>query len=103
MAIINRYCATEGILPSACKVGKMTWEGVHVILDAEKYDSDPGIGPSKCLFVPETVKKQLLSWDRNLKFTCHPCSLLPRNTLCSPICLAIFGNSLQKSHIMCYK
>lgn len=49
----------------------MTWEIEQVILYAQKDDPDPGTGSRNCLFVPEIVKKQVLSWVHNLKLTCH--------------------------------
>lgn len=49
------------ILPSSCIAGVKDLETEHVICNAQGTEPNPGMGPQNCLFVPESVKKQVLN------------------------------------------
>lgn len=39
---------------------------------AQAQKSDPGGRPANCLFVPSTVRFQVLQWGHSSHLTCHP-------------------------------
>lgn len=60
------------ILPSECIVGAATWEIESVVQEAQRGESVPEGGPADRLFVPRTVRSQVLQWGHSSKLTCHP-------------------------------
>ena len=69
-------------LPSPSMVADATWEVETLILEAQCSHPDPGNGPPKTLFVPESAMSQVLQWGHS-KLTCHPG--LPRTSALYPI------------------
>lgn len=39
---------------------------------AQQEDPDPGFGPKDCLFVPTSIRSQVLQWGSSSKLICHP-------------------------------
>lgn len=60
------------ILPASCSIGTVTWEIESQIKEAQKTEPDPGTGPPGQLFVPSSVRSQVLQWAHAARFTCHP-------------------------------
>ena len=76
---------TGPILPTSCiiadttevpsapyLVGSVQWEIERVVRNAQLSQPDPGGGPRNTLFVPESVRTQVLQWGHCSKLTCHP-------------------------------
>lgn len=62
----------EPILPRACFVSTLTWEIESLVRQAQAQQPDPGNGPPNNLFVPDSVRSQVLQWAHTSRFTCHP-------------------------------
>lgn len=62
----------EPILSPACVVAAVSWEIKNIIKDAQKTQPDPGLGPPDRLFVPDSVRSEVLQWVHTSRFTCHP-------------------------------
>lgn len=62
----------ETILPSSCVIASVTWEIESRVLQAQGHDPDPGTGPNNCLFVPDSVRSDVLQWAHSTRLTCHP-------------------------------
>lgn len=60
----------ESILPPTSTVGKVTWDIVKVVQEAHQRGPDPGTSDS--LFVPISVKGQVLDLVHTSMLTCHP-------------------------------
>lgn len=48
------------ILPASCSIGAVTWEIESQINEAQKTELDSGTGPPGQLFVPSSVRSQVL-------------------------------------------
>lgn len=65
--------AEHSEVPSAtCLVGSVHWEIEREVRNAQQTQPDPGNGPHNCLFVPDSVRTQVLQWGHSSKLTCHP-------------------------------
>ncbi len=42
------------------------------MLEAQHTQPDPGNGPPNCVFVPDSVRSQVLQWGHSSRFACHP-------------------------------
>lgn len=62
----------ETILPASRFIRSAVWDIERVVLSAQQQDPDPGSGPKDSLFVPASVKAQVLQWGHSSKLTCHP-------------------------------
>ena len=62
----------EPILSKACLVSTLTWEIESLVRQAQAQQPDPGNGPPNNLFVPDSVRSQVLQWAHTSRFTCHP-------------------------------
>lgn len=62
----------ENILPLSCVVAALTWEIERTITRALQTEPDPGNGPPNRLFVPESVRSEVLQWVHTSRFACHP-------------------------------
>lgn len=60
------------ILPSTCVVAAAHWEIENLVREAQHIQPDPGNGPQNRLFVPDSVRSQVLQWGHSSKLTCHP-------------------------------
>ena len=48
------------------------WEIETLIREAQLTEPDPGIGPTNRIFVPVSVRSQVLQWVHTSRFACHP-------------------------------
>ena len=53
-------------------VALVRWEIEATIRRAQAQEPDPGGGPANRLFVPTTVRSQVLQWGHSSRLTCHP-------------------------------
>ena len=60
------------ILPPGCVVASLTWEIEDVVRKAQRQQPNPGTGPENKIFVPDSVRSQVLLWAHTSKFACHP-------------------------------
>ena len=60
------------ILPSGRFIAQLSWGIEKVVRDAQLLQPDPGNGPANCLFVPDSVRSQVLQWIHTSPFACHP-------------------------------
>lgn len=58
--------------PPSCVIGGITWEIESLIHEAQRTEPDPGTGPPGRLFVPVSVRSQVLQWAHTARFSCHP-------------------------------
>uniref|UniRef100_A0A3Q2W0Y3 Gypsy retrotransposon integrase-like protein 1 n=1 Tax=Haplochromis burtoni TaxID=8153 RepID=A0A3Q2W0Y3_HAPBU len=77
-ALSRQFTASEDatrdspILPPTCVIGVLTWEIESAIREAQQTEPDPGTGPPGLLYVPSSVRSQVLHWAHIARFTCHP-------------------------------
>ena len=69
---LNRSPAMDTILPPARVVGVVTWGVESAVRMAQRAQPDPGGGPRNCLFIPTTVRSQVLQWGHASRLSCHP-------------------------------
>lgn len=62
----------DTILPAALVVGTLTWEVEAAVREAQREEPDPGTGPANRMFVPVSVRSQVLQWGHVSRFACHP-------------------------------
>ena len=62
----------ESILSDERVVAALTWGIERIVQDAQRQDPDPGNGPVNRLFVPTSVRSQVLQWAHTSRFSCHP-------------------------------
>lgn len=62
----------DTILPLTKVLGAITWEIESVIKQAQQTEPDPGNGPPNRLFVPNSVRSQVIQWGHTSRFSCHP-------------------------------
>ena len=62
----------ETIVPPSCVVASVTWEIRSIVQEAQQTEPDPGNGPPNRLFVPKSVRSQVLCWGHTGRFACHP-------------------------------
>uniref|UniRef100_A0A672F8Z2 Gypsy retrotransposon integrase-like protein 1 n=1 Tax=Salarias fasciatus TaxID=181472 RepID=A0A672F8Z2_SALFA len=63
---------TASILPKTCILASLTWEIEGQVRDALNQHPDPGNGPPGTLFVPDSVRSQVLQWAHSSRIFCHP-------------------------------
>ena len=64
--------AANTILPPARVVGVVTWGVELVVRMAQRTQHDPGGGPRNHLFVPPSVRGQVLQWGHSSRLACRP-------------------------------
>ncbi len=64
--------APEGILPSACVVGAITWPVEDKVKQANSQIPAPSACPNNCLFVPANLRSEVLQWAHSSPLACHP-------------------------------
>ena len=62
----------DTIIPATRVVGAVTWEIENSVRNAQRDQPDPGNGPDNRLFVPDSVRSQVLLWAHASRFACHP-------------------------------
>ena len=68
----NRSPAVDTILSPAWVVGVITWGVESAVRMAQPAQPDSGRGPRNCLFVPTSVRSQVLQWGHASQLSCHP-------------------------------
>ena len=69
----NTPASPDTILsPSCLKVAAVTWEMESLVWEAQVTEPDPGNGPPNRLFVPSSVRSQVMVWGHTSRFACHP-------------------------------
>ena len=63
---------SDTILPPARVVGVVTWGVESAVRMAQRTQPDPGRGPRNRLFVPPSVRGQVLQWGHSSRLACHP-------------------------------
>ena len=63
---------SDTILPAALVVATLTWEVESAVREAQLEEPDPGTGPANRMFVPVSVRSQVLQWGHVSRFACHP-------------------------------
>lgn len=53
------------ILHRSCVVASLTWEIESQVCRAHAQQPEPGNGPPHSLFVPDTVRSQVLQWEHS--------------------------------------
>ena len=66
------HAEPETIVPQSCIIAALTWEVEATVRQAQITQPDPGTGPPNCLFVPDSVRSQVLQWAHSSRLTCHP-------------------------------
>jgi len=62
----------EPILPPSCVIGAVTMDIEGVVRQAQRTQPDPGNGPPRRLFVPDSVRSRVLQWGHASRVACHP-------------------------------
>lgn len=62
----------ETIMPSSCIVAAVFWEIESRVRQAQLNQPDPRKGPCKAMFVPDSVRSDVLQWAHSTHLTCHP-------------------------------
>lgn len=62
----------ELILPPSSLLATVMWGVEALVQKAQQSHPDPGGGPLNRLFVPDTVRSQVLQWGHSSKLTFHP-------------------------------
>lgn len=59
-------------MPPTCSIATVTCDIEEIVRQAQPQQADPGNGPPNRLFVPESVRSQVLQWAHSSPLTCHP-------------------------------
>lgn len=62
----------DHILPTERIVAHFSWGIERTVREAQRQQPDPGNGPLNLLFVPDSVRSQVLQWAHTSRFACHP-------------------------------
>ncbi|KAJ8333610.1 hypothetical protein SKAU_G00416180 [Synaphobranchus kaupii] len=62
----------ESILPASCFVAAVSWEIEGIVKAAQASQPDPRNNPNSSLFVPDSVRSQVLEWVHASRLACHP-------------------------------
>lgn len=62
----------DTILPTSISVASLTWEVEERVKAALEDQPDPSSCPPDCLFVPQTLRSDVLQWAHSSRLTCHP-------------------------------
>ncbi|KAG5830260.1 hypothetical protein ANANG_G00308310, partial [Anguilla anguilla] len=62
----------ETILPANCLVAAVGWEVESAVRRALQREPPPSNVPPNLLFVPKSVRSQVLQWGHSSQLTCHP-------------------------------
>ncbi|KAJ8381441.1 hypothetical protein SKAU_G00022190 [Synaphobranchus kaupii] len=62
----------EPILPASCFVAAVSWEIEGIVKVAQASQPDPRNNPNSSLFVPDSVRSQVLEWVHASRLACHP-------------------------------
>ncbi|KAJ8356966.1 hypothetical protein SKAU_G00197600 [Synaphobranchus kaupii] len=62
----------EPILPASCMVAAVSWRIEEIVRSAQTSHPDPRNNPNPSLFVPDSVRSQVLEWVHASCLACHP-------------------------------
>ena len=62
----------EGILSSACVIGAVTWEVENKVKRSHTEHPTPSACPENRLFVPDSLRSEVLQWGHSSRLACHP-------------------------------
>ena len=68
----SEFTKSSPIVPPSCVIGAARWAIESRVREAQATAPDPGTGPPNRLFVPETVRSEVLQWGHSSRLTCHP-------------------------------
>ncbi len=71
-AKVSREDAPCPIIPAARIVAPVRWALETTVRQAQTRESDPGGGPENRLYIPKSVRAQVLQWAHTSLFACHP-------------------------------
>ena len=64
--------APSTVLSPQCLIGAARWDIESMVRTALSGESGPSACPPNCLFVPQSVRPQVLQWGHSSKLACHP-------------------------------
>ncbi|XP_055015782.1 uncharacterized protein LOC129410863 [Boleophthalmus pectinirostris] len=70
--VIDSPANSSEVAPSTSLVASIHWEIERVVREAQQNQPAPDNCPPNSLFVPESVRAQVLQWGHSSKLTCHP-------------------------------
>uniref|UniRef100_A0A3B3I4G6 Gypsy retrotransposon integrase-like protein 1 n=1 Tax=Oryzias latipes TaxID=8090 RepID=A0A3B3I4G6_ORYLA len=74
-ALSRKYSPTEQttstILPSTCIIGNLTWDVETKVLQAQGEEPDHPPVPRGTLFVPSSLRSDVISWGHSSRVACH--------------------------------
>ncbi|XP_038594284.1 uncharacterized protein LOC119917924 [Micropterus salmoides] len=62
----------DTILPRTCLIASIVWEVESAVRRAQSTEPGPGLEPPNRLYVPSSVRSQVLQWAHASRFSCHP-------------------------------
>ncbi|KAG5848674.1 hypothetical protein ANANG_G00101330 [Anguilla anguilla] len=62
----------ETILPAKCLVAAVGWDVECAVRNAQQKEPSPNNVPANLLFVPRSVRSQVLQWGHSSQLTCYP-------------------------------
>uniref|UniRef100_A0A3P9IIW0 Gypsy retrotransposon integrase-like protein 1 n=1 Tax=Oryzias latipes TaxID=8090 RepID=A0A3P9IIW0_ORYLA len=63
--------ATTTIIPSTCIVGNLTWDIENRVMNAQGEEPNHDPCPDGILYVPASLRSDVLSWGHNSRIACH--------------------------------
>lgn len=63
---------SESILPESCLVAMVTWDIEERVREATEGQPGPSSCPPNRLFVPSTLRSEVLQWAHSSRLACHP-------------------------------
>uniref|UniRef100_A0A8C7WRQ0 Gypsy retrotransposon integrase-like protein 1 n=1 Tax=Oryzias sinensis TaxID=183150 RepID=A0A8C7WRQ0_9TELE len=75
-ALSRRHSSSEDtvkstILPSTCIIGNLTWDVESRVLQAQGEEPNHPIAPPNTLYVPTSLRSEVLSWGHASRIACH--------------------------------
>uniref|UniRef100_A0A3P9MQ90 Gypsy retrotransposon integrase-like protein 1 n=1 Tax=Oryzias latipes TaxID=8090 RepID=A0A3P9MQ90_ORYLA len=63
--------SSNTIIPSTCIVGSLTWDIENRVINAQGEEPKPDSCPNGVLFVPTSLRSDVLSWGHSSRVACH--------------------------------
>lgn len=71
-ATSKRAPDSNTILPSHCILGAVQFDVESAVRAAQAGEAGPSDCPTNCLYVPNSVRSQVMQWGHYTKLSCHP-------------------------------